>query len=604
MVHRGPDGYGTWVNSDGRVGLGHRRLSIIDLSNNAAQPMSNKDGSLQIVYNGEIYNHSEIRAELKQCGRHFWKTDHSDTEVVLQAFEEWGIDAIHKFRGMFAFAIWDGRTKDIWLVRDRIGIKPLYYSIHNNRIVFASEIKALLEDPDQKREVNEEAFFHYLSFIFSPAPNTLFAGINKIPPGTWMRVSGSGQVREHRYWDVWDHTSSLENFSEDEIAEQLLNELRTAVNYRKVSDVPVGVFLSGGIDSSTNAALFSENEKKPVKTFSIGFEGNYNSYKNELHYAQRMAKEVNAEYHEQKLTQNDLVNFIPEMIQLQDEPIADIVCMPVYFVSKLARDNGITVCQVGEGADELFCGYPFWKYMYNLQKWGDIPIPRFVKSIGLGTLNFLGLDHTTQYEHFRRNASGQPIWWSGSDSFTHENKLKLLSARLRNRFKDFDSWEALKPSWNRFQENAWDKSTLSWMSYVDLNHRLPELLLMRVDKMSMGVSLECRVPFLDHKLVEFAMSIPPSLKLKNGNLKSILKKSVRGVIPDEFIDRKKQGFGVPIQEWMAEEMNQQSHKTLKEFCGQTDFLEYREVAKCLEQNQGPGVWQLLNFAHWWKEFIK
>jgi asparagine synthase (glutamine-hydrolysing) len=566
--------------------------------------MGNNSGLLQLVYNGEIYNHAEIRTELKKCGRHTWKTDHSDTEVVLQAFEEWGIDAIHKFRGMFAFAIWDGRTKDLWLVRDRIGIKPLYYSIHNNRIVFASEIKALLEDPDQKREVNEEAFFHYLSFIFSPAPNTLFAGINKIPPGTWMRVSESGQVREHRYWDVWDNTSSLENYSENEIAEQLLNELRTAVNYRKVSDVPVGVFLSGGIDSSSNAALFSKNENTPVKTFSIGFEGNYNSYKNELHYAKRMAQKVKAEYHEQKLTQNDLINFIPKMIQLQDEPIADIVCMPVYFVSKLARENGVTVCQVGEGADELFCGYPFWKYMHNLQKWGDIPIPGFIKSIGLSALNFLGIDHTTHYEHLRRNASGQPIWWSGSDSFTHENKFKLLSPRLRNKFKNYDSWEALKPSWNRFKENAWDKSTLSWMSYVDLNHRLPELLLMRVDKMSMGVSLECRVPFLDHKLVEFAMSIPPSLKLKNGNLKSILKKSVRGVIPDEFIDRKKQGFGVPIQEWMAEEMSHQAHKTLREFCGQTDFLEYSEVAKCLEQNQGPGGWQLLNFAHWWKEFIK
>jgi asparagine synthase (glutamine-hydrolysing) len=604
MIHRGPDGSGTWVDSNGRVGLGHRRLSIIDLSDNAAQPMSNNDGSIQLVYNGEIYNHSEIKDELKNCGRHLWKTDHSDTEVVLQAFEEWGIDAIHKFRGMFAFAVWDAKNNELWLVRDRIGIKPLYYSIHNNRIVFASEIKALLEDPDQKREVNEEAFFHYLSFIFSPAPNTLFAGINKIPPGTWLRVSETGQVREHRYWDVWDHTSSLENSSEDEISEQLIAELRTAVNYRKIGDVPVGVFLSGGIDSSTNAALFSENETAPVKTFSIGFEGNYNSYKNELHYAKRMAQNVNADYHEQKLTQKDLIDFIPKMIQLQDEPIADIVCMPVYFVSKLARENGVTVCQVGEGADELFCGYPFWQYMFNLQKLGDLPVPRLLKSTGLGTLNFLGMDHTAQYEHLRRNVNGQPIWWSGSDSFTHENKLKILSPRLRSKFKNFTSWEALQHSWKRFNDNAWDKSTLNWMSYVDLNHRLPELLLMRVDKMSMGVSLECRVPFLDHKFVELAMSIPPSLKLKNGNLKSILKKSVRGIIPDEFIDRKKQGFGVPIQEWVAEEMSNQTQKTLREFCANTDFLDYNEVSKCLEHNQGPAVWQLLNFAHWWNEFIK
>jgi len=603
MIHRGPDGSGTWVDAQGKIGLGHRRLSIIDLSNNAAQPMANSDGSLQLAYNGEIYNHAEIRDELIKCGRNIWKTDHSDTEVVLQAFEQWGIDAIHKFRGMFAFAMWDTKARELWLVRDRIGIKPLYYSIHNNRIVFASEIKALLKDPDQKREVNEEAFFHYLSFIFAPAPDTLFAGIKKIPPGTWMRINDSGEVKEHKYWDVWDHTNSLEKFSEDEIAEQLLDELRTAVNYRKVSDVPVGVFLSGGIDSSTNAALFSKNEHDPVKTFSIGFDGNYDSYKNELHYARRMAEKVNAEYHEQKLTQNDLVNFIPDMIRLQDEPIADIVCMPVYFVSKLARENNVTVCQVGEGADELFCGYPQWKFMYDLQKWGDLPVPGFIKSLGLETLSFLGIDQTTHYEYLRRNTDKLPIWWGGSDSFTQENKFRLLSPRLRTQFKNYSSWEALKPSWNRFNEKAWNKSTLNWMSYADLSHRLPELLLMRVDKMSMGVSLECRVPFLDHKLVEFAMSIPPALKIKNGNLKSILKKSVRGLIPDELIDRKKQGFGVPIQEWMEEEMGHKTKKTLREFCDQTDFLDYYQVSKCVDQNQGPSAWQLLNFALWWNEYI-
>lgn len=603
MVHRGPDGAGTWVDSSGRIGLGHRRLAIIDLSESAAQPMTNEDESLWLVYNGEIYNHAELRSELEKSRPRNWKTDHSDTEVLLHAFQEWGIDAVHKFRGMFAFALWDARKKELWLVRDRIGIKPLYYSIHHDRIVFASEIKALLKDPDQKREVDEEALFHYLSFIFAPSPATLFEGIKKIPPGTWMRIDESGQIRERRYWDVWDHTLSLENESEDQIAERIITELRTAVNYRKVSDVPVGVFLSGGIDSSANTALFSENESQPVKTFSIGYAGNYSSYQNELDYARRMAKIAGANYHERLLTQEDLIEFMPKMILLQDEPIADIVCMPVYYVSKLARDNGVTVCQVGEGADELFCGYPQWKYLLGLQKYDDLPIPAFIKKLGLSCSRFLGIDHTSQYEYLRRGAHGLPIFWGGTDSFTEENKRRVLSPRLRNKFKDLTSWEALKPLHKRYEDKAKDPSPLNWMSYLDLNHRLPDLLLMRVDKMSMGVSLECRVPFLDHKFVELAMSIPPSTKIKGGNLKAILKKSVRGVIPDEFIDRKKQGFGVPIQEWMMEKLGDEADKTMREFCDQTDFLDYKEVKFLLKANRGAQAWQLMNLALWWKAFI-
>ncbi|HEY6009881.1 MAG TPA: asparagine synthase (glutamine-hydrolyzing), partial [Nitrospirota bacterium] len=253
MVHRGPDGGGVWISPDRKVGLGHRRLSIIDLSHVADQPMSNEDGSIWVVFNGEIYNHAEIRAELMKIGGHRWRTDHSDTEVIIHAFEQWGIDSLHKFRGMFAIGLWDGRKRELWLIRDRIGIKPLYYSIHDSRIVFASEIKALLQDPDQKRAVHEEAFYHYLSFLTTPAPQTLFDGIKKLPPGTWLRISENGKMHEERYWDVLDHTTPLVNVSEDEISRMILAELRTAVKLRKVSDVPVGVFLSGGIDSSTNA---------------------------------------------------------------------------------------------------------------------------------------------------------------------------------------------------------------------------------------------------------------------------------------------------------------------------------------------------------------
>ncbi|TAL65575.1 MAG: asparagine synthase (glutamine-hydrolyzing), partial [Bacteroidetes bacterium] len=309
MIHRGPDSAGIWIAEDHRVGLGHRRLSIIDLSESANQPMSNEDSSIWIVFNGEIYNHAEIRPKLERLG-HKFKTDHSDTEVIIHAYEQWGIDCVHKFRGMFAIALWDAKAGELWLIRDRIGIKPLYYSIHHGRIVFASEIKALLLDPDQKRAVHEEAFYHYLSFLTTPAPQTLFDGIKKLPCGTWLRVKEDGQIKEHKYWDVWDHTKPLVNTSEDEISEMLLSELRTSVKLRKVSDVPVGVFLSGGIDSSTNAALFSEGENRPIKTFTIGYKGNYKSYQNEMNYARRMAQEVGAEYHELLLTIDDLIEFL------------------------------------------------------------------------------------------------------------------------------------------------------------------------------------------------------------------------------------------------------------------------------------------------------
>ena len=603
MVHRGPDGAGVWIAKNGRIGLGHRRLSIIDLSDAAAQPMCNEDGTLWISFNGEIYNHAEIRTGLEELGGHEWKTDHSDTEVILRAFEQWGIDCLGKFRGMFAFALWDDKAHQLWLVRDRIGIKPLYYSVHHGRITFASEIKALLQDPDQKRAVHEEAFYHYLSFLTTPAPQTLFEGIKKVPAGTWLRIDEEGLVRENRYWDVLDHTSPMTDVTEDEITKRIVAELRTAVNLRKVSDVPVGIFLSGGIDSSTNAALFSEGEEGSVKTFSIGYKGEYQSYQNELHYARKMADEVGAEHHERLLTIDDLIDFLPQMVHLQDEPIADPVCVPVYYVSKLARDNGVIVCQVGEGADELFWGYPGWKQALGLQRYDDLPVPRVFKKLGLAALRMGGRQKTLYYEWLRRGAEGQPIFWGGAEAFSEAQKERLLSPDLRKRLAGLTSWEALKPIRKRFEDKAWERSHLNWMSYLDLNFRLPELLLMRVDKMSMGVSLEGRVPFLDHKFVELAMSIPQSVKTRNGTLKYILKKAVRGLIPDEMIDRKKQGFGVPVYEWFFDKLGNTTRQELKSFCEQTDFLNKSEVISLIDKGRGSQVWYLLNFALWWKEYL-
>jgi asparagine synthase (glutamine-hydrolysing) len=604
MIHRGPDGCGVWVSQDGRIGLGHRRLSIIDLSEAAGQPMENEDGTLRVVFNGEIYNHAEIRCELEAIGGHHWKTDHSDTEVILHAFEQWGIACLQRFRGMFAIALWDERKRELWLIRDRMGVKPLYYSLHHGRLTFASEIKALLTDPEQPRAVNESALFHYLSFLTTPAPETLFAGIRKLPSASWLRISDDGTMHEERYWDPLDHQLPLDETSDDDIAARILAELKVAVHLRKVSDVPVGVFLSGGIDSSTNAALFSEGGGEKVCTFSIGYEGDNPSYQNELQYARRVASEVGAKYHERLLTVDDLLAFLPEMIRLQDEPIADPVCFPVYFVSKLARDNGVIVCQVGEGADELFWGYPGWKTALRLQHWNDLPIPGCLKKLGLVVMRLLGKEQNFSYEWLRRGTAGLPVFWGGAEAFTETHKQRLLSPRLRSALRGKSSWDAISPIWERFKLKSRRCSWLDWMSYLDLNLRLPELLLMRVDKMSMGVSLEGRVPFLDHKLVELAMSIPEPAKTRNGTLKHILKKAVRGVIPDEIIDRPKQGFGIPLHEWFLDRLGGTIRKELDDFCSQTDFFDRDEVFRLIEARKAAQVWYLFNFALWWKTYIR
>lgn len=595
MIHRGPDGAGVWVSKDRRIGLGHRRLSIIDLSDAASQPMATADKRFWLVFNGEIYNHAAIRQELENLGYHQWQTDHSDTEVILYAFAEWGIDCVEKFRGMFAFGLWDNEKKELWLVRDRIGVKPLYYTFHHQRLIFASEIRALLQDPQQHRAVDEDAFFHYLSFLVSPAPKTLFEGIYKLPPGTWLKIDSNGNFLQKKYWEVWDNTNPLIDKSEEEIAHLIIKELRTAVKLRKISDVPIGIFLSGGIDSSTNAALFSEGENMPIKTFTIGYHGEHKSYQNELHYARMMSQKVGAQHHEYLLTENDLIEFLPKLIQLQDEPIADPVCFPVFYVAKLARDNGVTVVQVGEGSDELFWGYETWKTKLNLQRYINIPGSIFLRAPAFAALKLANRQHRFEYEYLRRSFKNQPIFWGG-EALPETLKYGLLSPRLKKKYAGYSSWSIIEPVWKRFKDKAWDQSILHWMSYQDLNLRLPELLLARIDKMTMGVSLEGRVPFLDHKFVELALSIPTSLKIQNNNLKYILKRGVRGLIPDPIIDRPKQGFGVPIVEWFSTKLGAYIKKELGELIRKTDYLDPKWLEKCSE----PKFWILFNFALWHK----
>jgi asparagine synthase (glutamine-hydrolysing) len=602
MAHRGPDGVGLWISADRSVGFGHRRLSIIDLSTAASQPMGSDDGNVQLILNGEIYNHADIRLELESLGHRF-RTDHSDTEALLRAYLQWGRACVHRFRGMFAFAIWDGRSRELWLVRDRIGVKPLYYSRHNGRFTFASEIKALLADPGQRRAVDEQSMYFYLSFLVPPAPRTMFEGIEKLAGGTWMLVAADGTSRIERYWDALDNREDLTGLSDDDISERVLDALSDAVKLRMVSDVPVGIFLSGGIDSSTNAALFSRLSRTPVRTFSIGYDQEYSSYSNELSYARMVAEQLGAEHHELRLSQKDLVDFLPRMVALQDEPIGDPVCVPVYYVSKLARDNGVTVCQLGEGADELFCGYPNWQRALRLQHFSDrMPVPNAVRRVGLGALRLMNRNESLPYDWLARTVHDHPIFWGGAEALPQSTRESLVPRRKRQDAAD-NSWDAISPIWERFKASG-DRSYLHWMTYLDLNYRLPELLLMRVDKMSMGVSLEGRVPFLDHKLVELGLSIGEEALTRGGVSKAVLKRAVRGVIPDEIIDRRKQGFGVPVQEWMTSNLGDYAHDAIERFTVKTDFLDRDGVDRILQSGSAGHRWNLLNLSLWWREYIQ
>ncbi len=602
MTHRGPDAGGTWIADDGSVGLGHRRLSIIDLSEAASQPMSDDSGEIWVVYNGEIYNFAELRDELKDM--HHFRT-RSDTEVILYAYREWGIECIHRFRGMFAFALWDARKRELYLVRDRIGIKPLYYTLSSSSILFASEIKALLQHPRVERAVDIEAFYHYMSFLTSPAPKTLFKGIYKLPPATWLKVDERGNVQEHRYWDPIENAESISG-SEEDISAELLARLEEAVRYRMVSDVPVGVFLSGGIDSSTNAVLFSKHSRgEPVCTFSIGYRGDYKTYANEFEYARRVAQMIGARHHEIVIGEDDLISFLSSLVYHQDEPIGDPVCVPVYYVSKLARDNGVIVCQVGEGSDELFWGYPGWKILLQLQRWGNLPVPRLFKRVLLSAIRMLGKGSSGYYEFLRRNTEGQPVFWGGAEAFYEAEKRNLLSTDVKDELGEISSFDAIEPFYRRFcRTRSVKKDPLLWMTYLDLNFRLPELLLMRVDKMSMAVSLEARVPFLDHRFVEYVMGIPEDLKTKNDELKYILKKAVENILPHEIVYRKKQGFGVPVYEWFESRLGEVGRRKLLEFASRTEFFDRQYLQEFLETTKGVKLWYLLNFVLWYEMWIE
>jgi asparagine synthase (glutamine-hydrolysing) len=602
IAHRGPDDAASFLSPDLRVGLASRRLAILDLSPAGRMPMSTPDGRYTLVYNGEIYNYQEPRARLQAEGVQF--RGHSDTEVILHLFARHGADCLRFLRGMFAIAIWDAQEKTLFLARDRIGEKPLYYTQIPGLFLFASEIKCLLAHPQVKRAVDVQAFNHFLTFLTTPAPDTLFQGIHKLPPAHYAFIHADGSLHLQEYWDVYDG-SHVGDFSQGELVEQLRAKLRESVRQRMVSDVPFGVLLSGGIDSSTNTALMAEQMHRPVQTFSIGYKGAESAAYNEFEFARQVAKKFGADHHEVQIGAQDFLDFLPRLIYHQDEPIADPVCVPVYFVCELARKSGTTVVQVGEGADELFGGYRHWLADLRLhgglwQTFGKIPRPAQQLAAGVAR----GVLSPVRAEYLRRASAGEELFWGGAIAFGETSKAQLLHPRIRQQLQGISSHDVVAYHRQRFlQRSPLPNDYLNWMSYLDLHLRLPELLLMRVDKMSMATSVEARVPFLDSELISLAMGWSQKQKLGDFQPKQLLKAAVRGIIPDEIIDRPKQGFRVPIQQWLKDLLGGYARQKLFAFCQRTEFLQWQAVEQLLHQHNEL-VWYLLNFVLWYELWLE
>jgi len=610
MTHRGPDDAGVHLLAGGRVALGHRRLSIVDLSAAGHQPMSNEDGTVWIVYNGEVYNHEALRAELEAAGHRY--RSRTDTETLLHAYEQWGIDFLHRLEGMFAFALYDARADKLWLVRDRIGVKPCYYTLQGGRLLFASEIKAILAHDAITPAMDELSAFHYLTFITTPAPRTMFKGIDKLPPGHCLELDGRGESRLHRWYDVLDAQPFVPVTDEREATATIVELLRESIRKRMMADVPYGVFLSGGVDSSTNVALMSQCTDRPVRTFTVGFAAD--EAFNEMQYARQIAQRFGTDHHEVLIDEKDLENFMPDLIFHQDEPIADWVCVPLYYVSKLLRDSGTIVVQVGEGADEIFCGYPgYMEFLRSYRRYYSpyMKLPGAMRRAAHGVWRGLGLDGRGPDivgEALRLGAENQELFWGGSIMYKGWRKNQILAAP--ERFAGHDSYTLVLEQLDRFDGLRPGADILDRMIYLELKIRLAELLLMRVDKITMATSIEARVPFLDHKLVEYALRIPRALKIKNDVSKYILKEAVRDLLPAEIVDRPKQGFGVPGTRWFRNKLlpfarEAIMHSRLRE----RNLIDYSFVDTMFEKYTSKQadysifLWTLINLSKWYDFWV-
>jgi asparagine synthase (glutamine-hydrolysing) len=574
MAHRGPDGSGLWTSADRHCTLGHRRLSIIDLSDAAAQPMTNREGTVSITYNGEIYNHAQVRDELRALGKYEWTTDHSDTEVLLHAYEEWGVEAVKRFYGMFAFAVYDARDRDrpvLHLVRDRVGIKPLYFTRTSaGEWLFASEIRALVAHPSVTPAMDRTAFWHYLTFIVAPAPLTLFRGIFKLPAGHLMTIDHTGRASVRQFWDCRpDRSKTLteKDLSEEEAVAELTRLLKQSIARRMVSDVPFGVLLSGGVDSSMNVALMSELMGRPVTTFTIGYEGKEDY--NEFQFARRISHRYRTDHHETLINREEMQRFLPLLVRLQDEPIADNVCIPLYFLAKLVKESGTTVVQVGEGADENFLGYWWCEHYRRLDASVYQPARRRLPwwqqvRAALSQPRTALSGEALEVQH--RARAGEELFWGGAVCWWGERRQRLtpnlapfqesidcpVDGLVPPGHRTLDSHAVVRDYLAALDGCLDEPSVLQKIPYLEMKLRLSEHLLMRVDKLTMAHGIEARVPFLDHDVVDFATRLPPSYKLRDGVGKLVLKKAAAPYLDDDMIYRRKQGFGAPMEEWFRE----------------------------------------------------
>ncbi|KKQ49043.1 MAG: asparagine synthase [candidate division TM6 bacterium GW2011_GWF2_38_10] len=566
MVHRGPDAQRVLVDQEHQLGLAFARLSILDLSDAGMQPMWSFDRSVVVCFNGEIYNHPALRKELESLG--FVYTCGADTQTIIFAYQAWGIEGLKKLDGMFAIALYDFKQRHFYLMRDRLGVKPLYFSYGQGILTFASEIKALWQAPWMKKEISDVAAYHYLTFMVSPAPLTMFKGVYKLPAGFLLHLDAHKNIRfEEWYSPVTSLTAAekKEYDSEDFCVERITQLLIESTKKRMLADVPVGAFLSGGVDSSLNVALMAQTGAR-IKTFNVAFADG--AEHNEAHWARMVAQQFSTEHHELIISEQDAFDFYPRMIEHLDEPLADCVCIPFYFVSKLARDAGVKVVQVGEGADELFFGYPLYAQYKLLHDagygWSQKIVPNPLKKMVAALAKPLVHGSSARQQIVDHWAGNKHLFWGGALAFNERQKKHmfwydrgyhdivgdaLLQKMMPGLSLLYDSSMIVDFHMQALRQRMPHADFCQQMLYLELKQRLPELLLMRADKMSMAASIEAREPFLDHKLVEFMFHVPAKLRYKHGTTKYLLKQVCHGLLPREIIYRRKVGFGAPTSAW-------------------------------------------------------
>jgi asparagine synthase (glutamine-hydrolysing) len=595
MIHRGPDDGGVFVGPG--IGLGHRRLSIIDLAG-GHQPMCNEDGTIWVLLNGEIYNYPELRAELLQRGHKF--TTKSDTEAIVHLYEEHAEGCFAKLRGMFSIALWDSRNRKLVLVRDRVGKKPLFYAADRKRIIFGSELKALLTEDSLSREMDELALSDYFSFGYIPAPKTIYRSVRKVLPGHYLVASASG-VRETCYWDL--SFAKVEQRSEAEWGERLRHELCEATRVRLMSDVPLGAFLSGGIDSSSVVAMMSHLMQRPVTTCSIGFaEEKFN----EAEYARQVSRLFSTDHHEETV-QPDAVEIVDKLAWHFDEPFADSSAIPTYYVSKMARGQ-VTVALGGDGGDESFAGYRRYKLDHYENRLRS-HVPAAVRRAVFGPLGRMYPALAWAPRFFRAKATFQSLSRSPLDGyfnsvsyFRPSDKARLFTPEFHKRLGSYDSADVLRQHYDR----ADTEDLLSKIQYVDIKTYLTDDILTKVDRASMAVSLEVRAPMLDHKFLECAASIPSGLKLHNGTGKYILKKALEPTLPADILYRAKQGFAIPLGLWFKNELKEMAYHIIVETSD--GILDQGFLKKIWDQHQkgyydrSALLWATLMFRKWQQLF--